>query len=124
MNGEWDVDRLDLGAYLHRIRQPDGPPTGATLDRLHRAHVATIGFDNLAILLGSGVDPDLDAVQDKLVHRGRGGYCYEHAVLFAPWNDSDTVSTGYWPASGTTPAGPSHAPTCPPRHWHRRAMVG
>ncbi len=83
MNGEWDVDRLDLGAYLHRIGQPDGPPTGATLDRLHRAHVATIGFDNLAIILGNGVDPDLDAVQDKLVHRGRGGYCYEHAVLFA-----------------------------------------
>ena len=83
MSSEWNADRLDLGAYLHRIGQPDGPPTGATLDRLHHAHVATIGFDNLAIILGNGVDPDLDAVQHKLVRRGRGGYCYEHAVLIA-----------------------------------------
>src|SRR5919198_262873 len=25
----------------------------------------------------------LDAISDKLVHRRRGGYCYEHALLFA-----------------------------------------
>ncbi len=25
----------------------------------------------------------LDAVQEKFVGRGRGGYCFEHAVLFA-----------------------------------------
>src|SRR4051794_14608823 len=80
---EWEVDRLDLDAYLSRIGQEAGPPDAATLERLHRAHVRTIPFENLDVVLGRTVRVDLDGVQDKLVARGRGGYCYEHTVLFA-----------------------------------------
>ncbi len=79
---EWEIDRLDLDAYLRRIGQEAGPPDSATLDRLHRAHVRTIPFENLDVVLGRSVHTDLAAVQDKLVDRGRGGYCYEHTVLF------------------------------------------
>jgi N-hydroxyarylamine O-acetyltransferase len=84
MNDEWEIERLDLDAYLRRIgHDADVPPTFETLAALHRAHVAAIRFENLDIVLGRGISVDLDAVQTKLVERGRGGYCYEHGVLFA-----------------------------------------
>ncbi|MGY2080094.1 arylamine N-acetyltransferase family protein [Modestobacter sp. SYSU DS0657] len=81
---EWATGQLDLAAYLNRIGHP-GPvaATGATLHALHRAHVATIPFENVDVVLGRSVAVDLDSVQGKLVHGRRGGYCYEHATLFA-----------------------------------------
>jgi N-hydroxyarylamine O-acetyltransferase len=76
---EWEVERLDLGAYLARV----GATETATLAELHRAHVAAIPFENLDIRLGRGIAVDLDSVQAKLVGARRGGYCYEHGLLFA-----------------------------------------
>jgi N-hydroxyarylamine O-acetyltransferase len=81
---EWEIARLDLDAYVRRVgHEGDTAPTARTLAALHRAHVAAIVFENLDIVLGRGISVDLDAVQTKLVERGRGGYCYEHGVLFA-----------------------------------------
>jgi N-hydroxyarylamine O-acetyltransferase len=34
-------------------------------------------------VLGRGISVDLGSIQAKLVDRGRGGYCYEHGLLFA-----------------------------------------
>jgi N-hydroxyarylamine O-acetyltransferase len=34
-------------------------------------------------MLGRGISVELEHVQAKLVHRRRGGYCYEHGLLFA-----------------------------------------
>ncbi len=84
MTTEWQIDRLDLEAYLARIGY-DGvrASTARALSALHRAHVATIPFENLDIVLGRGISVALDDVQAKLVNRRRGGYCYEHGVLFA-----------------------------------------
>jgi N-hydroxyarylamine O-acetyltransferase len=82
--GEWASGLLDLSAYLRRIGYAgDLPPTGRTLAALHRAHVAAIPFENADIMLGRGVAVDLPSIQDKLVHRGRGGYCFEHGLLLA-----------------------------------------
>ncbi|MGH8931615.1 MAG: arylamine N-acetyltransferase family protein [Egibacteraceae bacterium] len=80
---EWGSDRVDLDAYLRRITY-DGPLTTSidTLRGLHRAHAATIPFENLDILLGRPIPLDIDSLQDKLVRRPRGGYCYEHNLLF------------------------------------------
>jgi N-hydroxyarylamine O-acetyltransferase len=81
---EWEVDRLDLAAYLRRIgHDSDIAPTEQTLTALHRAHIDAIAFENVDVVLGRGVAVDLDSVQAKLVQRRRGGYCYEHGVLFA-----------------------------------------
>ena len=81
---EWDTGLLDLPAYLRRIGHDGaGAPGAATLTALHRAHVATIPFENLDIPLGRGIAVDLESVQAKLVARRRGGYCYEHGLLFA-----------------------------------------
>ena len=40
-------------------------------------------FDNIDVLLDTHPGVSLDAVQAKFVGRGRGGYCFEHGVLFA-----------------------------------------
>jgi N-hydroxyarylamine O-acetyltransferase len=84
MSGEWDIEQLDLPAYLRRIAYDgDRAPDAATLAALHRAHIAAIPFENLDIVLGRPIRVDLPSVQDKLVAGRRGGYCYEHGLLFA-----------------------------------------
>ncbi|MGW0481724.1 arylamine N-acetyltransferase family protein [Nonomuraea sp. NPDC003214] len=80
----WDIDHLDLEAYLARIGH-DGTrdATPETLRAVHRAHVTAIPFENLDAVLGRGVPIDLKSVQDKLVGGRRGGYCHEHNLLLA-----------------------------------------
>ena len=74
---------LDLQAYFRRIDfHGDPKPTLATLDALCAAHVKAIPFENLDVLLGRGIDLSDEAVDRKLVHGGRGGYCFEHNPLF------------------------------------------
>lgn len=75
---------IDLDAYFRRIGY-DGPKeaTLPVLRELHRLHPRAIPFENLNVLLGRGVKVDLGSVQDKLVHARRGGYCFEHNLLFS-----------------------------------------
>jgi N-hydroxyarylamine O-acetyltransferase len=81
---EWQVHQLDLSAYLSRIAYDgDLAPTGQTLAGLHRAHVAAIPFENADVMLGRGIAVELTGIQDKLVRRIRGGYCFEHGLLLA-----------------------------------------
>jgi N-hydroxyarylamine O-acetyltransferase len=79
----WQIDVLDLGAYLARVGVVACAPSREALDELHEAHVRTFTFDNIDVLLGTHPGVTLDAVQAKFVGRGRGGYCFEHATLFA-----------------------------------------
>lgn len=75
---------LDLDAYFRRVHWiGERVPTLATLAGLLRAHMRHIPFENLDVLLGNGVRLDFDALQDKLIRARRGGYCFEHATLFA-----------------------------------------
>lgn len=80
----WHGDDLDLDGYLARIGvDADLRPTPTTLAALHRAHTTSIPFENLEIILGRPISLQLADLQDKLVRRLRGGYCFEHATLFA-----------------------------------------
>ncbi|MFF1476871.1 arylamine N-acetyltransferase [Streptomyces sp. NPDC058301] len=81
---DWSGDRLDLDAYLARIGyEGERAPTLEVLRGLQRGHVTTIPFENVNAVLGKPVALDIETVQDRLVRGGRGGYCYEHVVLFA-----------------------------------------
>jgi arylamine N-acetyltransferase len=74
---------LDLTGYFERIdHRGAADPTLEVLQDLVTAHTQTIPFENLDPLLGVPVD-DLspEALTDKLVHRRRGGYCYEQNGL-------------------------------------------
>ncbi|NBE50670.1 arylamine N-acetyltransferase family protein [Streptomyces boluensis] len=80
----WSSEQLDLDAYLARLGyEGDRKPTLETLRALQRAHVLTMRWGNYDSFLHREVPIDLPSVQDKLVRRGGGGYCYEHTVLFA-----------------------------------------
>src|ERR1700710_1040362 len=76
----WNTSVLDVDAYLARIGLPRAE---APLEALHEAHVRAIPFENVDPLLGKTPDLELGAIADKLVNRKRGGYCFEHALLFA-----------------------------------------
>lgn len=73
---------IDLTAYLARIGY-DGPrePTAEVLRAVHVRHPQTIPFESIDPWLGRPVSLDIEAIQDKLVARRRGGYCYEHNTL-------------------------------------------
>ncbi|MFJ6796985.1 arylamine N-acetyltransferase [Streptomyces sp. NPDC091268] len=83
----WSGDELDLDAYLARIglggdaREPR--PDLRTLYAVHRAHTGAIPFESLDVLFGRPVELDVKAIEDKLVHARRGGYCYEQNSLLA-----------------------------------------
>jgi N-hydroxyarylamine O-acetyltransferase len=81
--GPWQVERLDLDGYLGRVSVPAREPGREALDELHEAHVRAFTFDNIDVLLGQHPGVSLDAVDGKFVGRGRGGYCFEHATIFA-----------------------------------------
>ena len=49
---------------------------------VQRAHRLAIPFENLDIPLARGISLDPSALFDKLVHRRRGGYCFEQNSLF------------------------------------------
>jgi N-hydroxyarylamine O-acetyltransferase len=114
--------RIDLDAYFERIGY-DGEraPTLATLRAIHARHATMIPFENLSPLLRQPVRLDLASLQDKLLHQGRGGYCFEQnlllrAVLLAlgfqvrglaarvRWNVPDEVVTASLRPSGAAPA--------------------
>jgi N-hydroxyarylamine O-acetyltransferase len=82
------ADTIDLPAYLARIGWAGAPSSGlapdlALLKRLAAAHAAAIAFEAIDPWLGVRVTIDLPSLQAKLVHGGRGGFCFEHNLLFA-----------------------------------------
>ncbi|MBA2115183.1 arylamine N-acetyltransferase family protein [Bremerella alba] len=75
-------DYVDLNAYFRRIGY-DGPqePSLSVLHDIVHAHVLSIPFENLDVLLGRPICLDAAALQKKLVHDRRGGYCFEQNGL-------------------------------------------
>lgn len=75
--------KFDLESYLERIGLGDLPTADATgLGELHQAHVFSVPFENLDIMLGRGISLEPAALFDKLVTRRRGGYCFEQNGFF------------------------------------------
>src|SRR5438874_538763 len=75
---------MDIEAYLNRIGY-SGPrtPTLDTLRGLHRSHLLRVPFENLDIHSGRPIELDEERLFEKIVHHGRGGFCYELNGLFA-----------------------------------------
>jgi N-hydroxyarylamine O-acetyltransferase len=75
---------VDLDAYFARIGYA-GPRDASltTLRALHALHPAAIAFEAIDCLLDRGVDISPAAVDAKLIHGRRGGYCFEQNSLFA-----------------------------------------
>jgi N-hydroxyarylamine O-acetyltransferase len=83
MNREANAS-VDLDTYFARIGHSGARlPNHALLELLHLAHATHIPFENLDILLGRRIHLDVESLQAKLIRSGRGGYCFEHNLLFA-----------------------------------------
>ena len=76
-------DSFPLARYFTRIGY-HGPaePTLEVLRQLHLLHPQAIPFENIDAYSGLGVSLDLARIADKMLARGRGGYCFEHNRLF------------------------------------------
>ena len=105
---------IDLDAYFERVGHRHGStPTLETLQQLIARHTETIPFESLSPFLGEEVTLDIASLEDKLVRRNRGGYCFEHNVFF--WRVLRQLGfevTGLggrvrwdWPAEVVTPRG-------------------
>lgn len=74
----------DVDQYLERIAYSGSlNPSEETLAALHLAHAEAVPFENLDIHLGRPISGDLEVVFDKMIVRGRGGYCFEQNGLFS-----------------------------------------
>lgn len=69
---------MTLSAYLDRLNF-EGPlrPDLETLQALHLAHQLAVPFENLDVQLRRPVSFDIAPTYEKIVTRGRGGWCYE-----------------------------------------------
>jgi N-hydroxyarylamine O-acetyltransferase len=114
---------LDLPRYLERIGFAGrADPTLATLQQLHLHHVAAIPFENLNPLLRWPVPLDVQAVHDKIVRGGRGGYCFEQNLLFA--HVLEAIGFRVTPLAARVLWGrPEDAPVAPRSHMLLRVEV-
>ncbi|MEY2430726.1 MAG: N-hydroxyarylamine O-acetyltransferase [Acidimicrobiaceae bacterium] len=69
-----------LDRYLSRVGL-DG--AHVSLQAIHRAHVTSIPFENIDVLLGRSIHLDVDSLVRKLIDQKRGGYCFEQNSLLA-----------------------------------------
>lgn len=101
---------MDTSAYLARLglTESDVAPTYAFLCRLQYAHVTRVPYENLDILRGIPLSLSPDALFDKIVTRGRGGYCFEvngalAALLTALGFSVRSYLARFWRGESVTP---------------------
>jgi N-hydroxyarylamine O-acetyltransferase len=74
---------LDLDAYLARTGcTASREESLATFRALQLAHIHTVPFENVYVLLGRTISMEPAAVTETLVARRRGGYCFEQNTHF------------------------------------------
>ncbi|MDF2670190.1 MAG: acetyltransferase [Paenibacillus sp.] len=83
MNVNRDQLKPEVQAYLNRIGY-NGPLDGsaAVLAELQDCHLHSVPYENLDILNGVPLSLDIEPLLAKIVHRRRGGYCFELNALF------------------------------------------
>ncbi|WP_276257587.1 arylamine N-acetyltransferase family protein [Haloglomus litoreum] len=96
---------MEPHVYLERFGGeplPAGEPDAAAVATLQEAHVRGVPFETLSVAgdpfgsqSGGGVRLDLAALFEKVVVRGRGGYCYELNGLFGWLLDALGVEQSY-----------------------------
>lgn len=75
--------RMDTSMYLRRIGLTRAPLADFEgLCELQEAHALTVPFENLDIHYHRIIRLDLPSIYDKVIHKKRGGFCYELNGLF------------------------------------------
>ena len=79
------MEKVKVAAYFKRIglEMPETiVPDSALLKQLEFAHCTTVPYENLDIIRGVPLSLDEDDLFDKVVTRGRGGFCFELNGIF------------------------------------------
>lgn len=78
------ADNFTLQGYLDRIGyRGDATADIATVAEMMRHQLFTVPFENLDVQAGKVVSLVPEEIVEKILHRKRGGYCYEINGLFA-----------------------------------------
>lgn len=74
---------FDLGAYLARVNldQAEMGASPETLTAVMAAQMRAIAFENVDVVLSKQISMEQVDLMAKLVHSGRGGYCFEQNGL-------------------------------------------
>ncbi len=76
-------DDFDRDGWLRRIGYRGSlSPSLETLRHLVAAHSSAIAYESIDVLLDRPPTLDLKSLQEKMIARGRGGYCFEQNMLF------------------------------------------
>jgi arylamine N-acetyltransferase len=74
---------VTVDGYLARLGLHDRPaPTLGTLIDLHRRHLDTLPYENLAAMLGRPDPVDPVTTLDRIAAGGNAGYCFHHNAAF------------------------------------------
>ena len=78
---KWELSDEQCQKYLARINVNASPTSLKTdldtLTYLHRCHCFGIAFETLDVVMGIPIEMDLPKLYEKVIVRGRGGFCYE-----------------------------------------------
>lgn len=78
------AENFSLSRWFDRIGMvPPARFDAAALAEAMRRQLFTVPFENLDVQMGREISLDPQAIVDKILNRGRGGYCYEVNGLFA-----------------------------------------
>lgn len=104
----------ELDGYLRRIGYrgiPDGSPQA--LAELQSCHLQAVPYENFDILNGIPLSLEIPRLYEKIVNRGRGGYCFELNALFGwllrelGYKVTDCIAR-FWRDESNPPPKPRH----------------
>ena len=74
---------MELEKYLERIGyKGDTEPSIGLLNALQKKHLLNVPFENLDIHYKIPIELDIENIFEKIVIKGRGGFCYELNGIF------------------------------------------
>ncbi|MDN5201699.1 arylamine N-acetyltransferase [Fulvivirgaceae bacterium BMA10] len=74
---------MKIQDYIDRINyKGDLTPNLEVLKQIQKAHTLNVPFENLDIHYDNPISLDIDKFYNKVVEKGRGGFCYELNGLF------------------------------------------
>lgn len=106
---------MDIQSYLSRMGLSEPPePTLKGLERLMKAHLYAVPFENIDVVAGHYIDLDTEKFYQKIVQRNRGGFCYElnglfHVLLQRLGYNVDLIAATVMQKDGTWAYPNSHA---------------
>ena len=79
-----DITEKQIQQYLNRIGYKGTlNPTLENLTEIHRCHMSAVPFENLSVYHKEQIQLNWCWLFDKVVHRRRGGFCFELNGLFS-----------------------------------------